>query len=209
MSNYEIRTFTNATLVEKEQVRTIFVDCFYDVVLHNFGTKDDVRELFADFLQYDAFLGLYDGDVLLGFLAYTTGTKRVIQMDIKKIRKKIGWLKGTILYKILVPDFQRSKELSDKTCFIEFIGTASDARGKGVATALVNYLEKMDRFESYILEVLDSNLTAKSLYEKLGFIETSRIKEKYGSKNGASYRITMELKKQRKRVLDLEEKNID
>lgn len=195
MSNYEIRTFANATLAEKEQVRTIFVDCFYDVVLHNFGTKDDARELFADFLQYDAFLGLYDDDVLLGFLAYTTGTKRVIQMDIKKIRKKVGWLKGTILYKILVPDFQRSKELADKTCFIEFIGTASGARGKGVATALVNYLEKMDRFESYILEVLDSNLTAKSLYEKLGFIEISKIKEKYGAKNGASYRVTMELKK--------------
>lgn len=195
MNNYEIKTFATATVAEKEQVRRIFVDCFYDVVLHNFGTKEVVSELFTDFLQYDTFLGLYENDVLLGFLTYTTGKKRVIQLDIKKMRKELGWLKGTILYKMISSEFQNSKELEDKTCFIEFIGTDITARGKGVATALINFVEDKPEFNHYILEVLDTNLNAKSLYEKLGFAETGRIKEQYGSKNGASYRITMEKSK--------------
>lgn len=60
--------------------------------------------------------------------------------------------------------------------------TAVESRGKGVATCLLNRLFDFgdaDGVETYFLEVRESNLPARKLYEKLSFTEIGIRKDYY------------------------------
>ena len=44
-----------------------------------------------------------------------------------------------------------------------------DFRNKGIGKILLDYIHKDTRYQKYILEVLSKNISAKKLYEKVGY----------------------------------------
>lgn len=62
------------------------------------------------------------------------------------------------------------------------IMTAQEARGKGVATTLINFFidfAKKEGFKKITIQVMGSNPAALKLYNKLGFVEEGRLKKEF------------------------------
>jgi len=67
---------------------------------------------------------------------------------------------------------------------LENIVVASESRGKGVGTRLIEELlsrAKQTNSKQLFLEVRDSNQAARSFYGKLGFVQTGRRKSYYSN----------------------------
>jgi ribosomal protein S18 acetylase RimI-like enzyme len=73
------------------------------------------------------------------------------------------------------------------------VATVPEARGKGIATEMMKFILNERSYDEYILEVADTNHTAKKIYEKLGFKEFERKKEKLAKIKGVNYRIFMKI----------------
>ncbi len=62
------------------------------------------------------------------------------------------------------------------------IMTAQEARGKGVATTLINFFidfAKKEGFKKITIQVMGSNPAVLKLYNKLGFVEEGRLKKEF------------------------------
>ncbi|MET3696649.1 acetyltransferase (GNAT) family protein [Bacillus oleivorans] len=58
---------------------------------------------------------------------------------------------------------------------IEFVGTASEFRGQGVASQIIEHIIETTPYNDYVIEeVADTNTSAMNLYNKLGFEEYKR-----------------------------------
>ncbi|QPS70875.1 GNAT family N-acetyltransferase [Lactococcus garvieae] len=115
-------------------------------------------------------------------------TPFIINSSAEKIMKKI--LKGTRYLlaeengKILgVLDYgQRNKSEFGSHVITFGVMTVQEARGKGVATALIQYLIREARTENYekiTINAMSSNPKALTLYEHLGFVREGELKKEY------------------------------
>jgi ribosomal protein S18 acetylase RimI-like enzyme len=82
-------------------------------------------------------------------------------------------------------------EIDDKTGSIEFVATNRKYQRMGIATEIMEYIFSLKLYEKYILEVADTNERAFNLYEKLGYKEVHRIKQRYAKSIGINYLVYM------------------
>jgi ribosomal protein S18 acetylase RimI-like enzyme len=78
---------------------------------------------------------------------------------------------------------------------VEFVATSKKYRGQGVASAIMKYLYTFSEYNEYILEAADTNIPAVKLYEKLGYREIYRKKQKFGKYIGINYLVYMKYSK--------------
>ena len=64
-------------------------------------------------------------------------------------------------------------ELPPASAEIDFLVTAPEARGQGLASQLFTYLKPCGKYRELHLDVLANNQNALRLYEKQGFVKTS------------------------------------
>jgi len=103
--------------------------------------------------------------------ACTDGTSP-IRFDRGICRKELGFLRGWIAYISLTKHLVNHKfpfEFNSTMGRIEDVATASAFRGKGMAYGLLNHIMESTPYKEYALEVIDDNIGAIKLYEKLGF----------------------------------------
>ena len=68
---------------------------------------------------------------------------------------------------------------------IEYIIVESSERRQGIATKMVEYIEKKYKYiQNITLEVRESNIGAIKFYESIGFRRVSIRKNYYGNENG-------------------------
>lgn len=68
---------------------------------------------------------------------------------------------------------------------IEYIIVESSERRQGIATKMVEYIEKKYKYiQNITLEVRESNIVAIKFYESIGFRRVSIRKNYYGNENG-------------------------
>ena len=70
---------------------------------------------------------------------------------------------------------------------IEFVGTAAEFRGQGVASQIFQHIFENTTYNNYIIkEVADTNTPAMNLYKKVGFEEYKRkpVPQKVAKKIG-------------------------
>lgn len=65
--------------------------------------------------------------------------------------------------------FQKPVIKGERELYIDVLATAGSARGKGVATTLLNYAFNLEEYDTYYIEVFSKNETAARLYKKVGF----------------------------------------
>jgi len=124
------------------------------------------------------FVAEYKGEISGAILLKYTGQIRPKEdMKIFPVMKKYGFFR-TI--KLIFGFYILIESIRPEECYIEFLATGSEFRGKGIATALIrhagNYAEK-GGFEEFTLYVASGN-PAQKLYERLGFKEQSSYKSR-------------------------------
>jgi ribosomal protein S18 acetylase RimI-like enzyme len=72
-----------------------------------------------------------------------------------------------------------------------YIDVTKNARGRGVATKLLEFAFSLPEYKECYIEVLSKNLTAKKLYEKCGFIVYKKKPFSFITLMGHGYPIKM------------------
>ena len=99
--------------------------------------------------------------------------------DRKVLVKYLGFIKGNILHYAVMITNKFPFEVDDKTGIIEILATHENHRCKGIGTALMKHIFDIHSFDTYVLEVVDTNESAIKMYEKIGFKEVMRKKSPF------------------------------
>ncbi|ACZ31771.1 GCN5-related N-acetyltransferase [Xylanimonas cellulosilytica DSM 15894] len=113
-----------------------------------------------------------DADVL-GLAACSHGSTRALRLDPRALRRGLGVVRGTFAFAVMRRTFHRPLPYPETTGYVECVATAPAARGRGVATALMEHLHGLP-YDEFVLEVTDVNDGARRLYERLGYRELRR-----------------------------------
>lgn len=175
----------------RQQVAEIFVDAYYQELAPLEKNKDKLIRAFGHAFQEEVFFVALEEDQPIGILACSHDAQRALRLEASHLRKHLGFIKGSLAYSFMKKDFHKALSYPPGTGYIECVGTKKEARGKGAATQLMAHLLNTLPYESYVLEVIDTNQTARGLYEKLGFVEVERIPVKHPKRMGFKEKIYM------------------
>lgn len=145
------------------------------------------------------FFAAIEADTVLGFAACTNNAVPSIKLVQHEFRRHLGFIKGTIAYRILKNEFEDKPypfKMQAGMGAVEFVATASQYRGRGVATQIIQYIHENTPFKTYVLEVADTNTNAVQLYEKLGYQVFKRVPEPHHKRSGFNFYLYMQYKKQ-------------
>lgn len=143
-----------------------------------FFSKDmkKIAAAFAHMFVLDQFYVAVSKGQVVGMAACTDGTSLSVKLDKKELRNHLGFFKGSMAGIFLKKEFETTLNYpSPGVGSIEFVGTAAEFRGQGVASQLIRYILEHTPYQVYeIKEVADTNIPAMKLYHKLGFDEYTR-----------------------------------
>ena len=114
---------------------------------------------------------------VVGLAACSHGSTRALRLDATALRRALGTVRGTFAYLAMRRSFHDPLPYPATTGYVECVATDPEARGRGVATALMAHIHGLP-FENFTLEVTDANDGARQLYERLGYRETRRRRSK-------------------------------
>ncbi len=175
MNNINIVKLSELDNEYKEMAVHLFVDSFYNMYTSLTKDKNVLQELFLYSLDFSlVYVAIYENSVA-GFMGIAHNIKRTMHFDKIKCIELFGKVKGIIVYKQLGYILEKPNVKNDKDVCIDYLATDSSYRGKGVATKLIEYACNKLGYDECYIEVLSSNITAKSLYEHTGFIEYKRL----------------------------------
>ncbi len=152
----------------RQQAVRLFINGFRHVF--SFAKEDsELEALFSEAFDYSMiYVCLYHNKVV-GVLALGTNKKRVFRFNLEKCRHIFGQQKGAMLYRMLRSMGETPAVMNDNELYIDYLTTDETLRGKGIASALLEFACRLPGYDECHLEVLSKNVTAKSLYDKVGF----------------------------------------
>lgn len=159
------------------QMSEIFADGFTQWLVFFSKDKRKIAKAFAHMFVLDQFYVAVADNKIAGMAACTDCRTLSVRLNKKDLRKHLGFFKGSIAGIVLKKEFESPFENPPlQTGSIEFVGTASGFRGKGVASQIISHIIKNTTYREYLIkEVADTNTPAMNLYKKLGFEEYKRI----------------------------------
>jgi ribosomal protein S18 acetylase RimI-like enzyme len=182
----------------KMKISQVFVDGFFQW-LHFFSKdKEKLIQAFCHMFNLEVFYVAVIDSEIAGIAACTDGKIPTVKLNSNQMKKHLGFFMGTIAYLILKREFETKKypfKIEKGMGMVEFVATSTKYRGKGVATAILNHIFASTPYTIYALEVADTNTNAINLYEKLGFIEFLRIKQKGSKRSGINHLVYMKYNK--------------
>ena len=160
----------------RQQMSEIFAEGFTQWLVYFSKDKHKIAKAFAHMFVLDQFYVAVAENKIAGMVACTDCRTLSVRLNKKDLRKHLGLFKGSIAAIVLKKEFERPFENPPlQTGSIEFVGTAPDFRGKGVASQIISYIIKNTAYQEYLIkEVADTNTPAMNLYKKLGFEEYKR-----------------------------------
>ncbi len=178
----------------RAQMSRLFVDGFYQWLHYIHKDKTKLANVFSHMFNLEFFhVAVIDGEIA-GMASCTDGKAPAVTLDRREFRKHLGFLRGSIVYRILksvIVDKKYPFEFDQGTGLVEYVATAEKHRGKGVASALLRHIADTAGYNTYILEVADTNAVAVRLYEKLGYTEFMRVRDKHSKRSGVNNYIYM------------------
>lgn len=159
-----------------------------------------IAAAFAHMFILDQFYVAVNNLQVVGMAACTDGKSPSVKLDTKELRKHLGFFKGSMAGIFLKKEFEADLDLppSPDAGSIEFVGTAAEFRGQGVASQLIHHILEHTAYQVYLIkEVADTNIPAMKLYHKLGFDEYKRrlIPAKQAKKIGINHMVSLKYTK--------------
>jgi ribosomal protein S18 acetylase RimI-like enzyme len=133
-------------------------------------SRERAVETLLDSIDWDAAFYAYRGERLVGVAGIFTRAQRFLGFRFPDLRRRFGLFRA--LFFQLILGFE-GRPAADEFR-IETLAVAAEARGQGIGTRLLNEAERHAREHGYAvlsLDVVDTNLRARQLYERLGFRE--------------------------------------
>jgi ribosomal protein S18 acetylase RimI-like enzyme len=181
------------------QMSGIFAEGFSQWLGYFSKDKNKIAKAFAHMFVLDQFYVAIVNDKVAGMTACTDGKTLSVRLNKKELRKHLGFFKGSMAGIFLKKEFEAPyKKFPPNTGSIEFVGTAQEFRGQGVASQIIQYIIENTPYDDYVIEeVADTNTPAMILYKKLGFEEykSKPIPEKIAKKNGINNLLSLKYMK--------------
>jgi ribosomal protein S18 acetylase RimI-like enzyme len=173
----DIRKVSEVDSGRHDMVLDIIIDAFYDIKFQHFSKDRDVlKKAYFGSIDTDYLHVAMMGGEIIGVISCTPKGVSVLKVDRKTMSRHLGFFKGNLAYFLRKIMSGVPFEIDGGTGNIEFLATVSHHRGQGVGSALMRYVMEHSGYESLILDVADSNLSAIRLYERLGFIKVGQKK---------------------------------
>ncbi|WP_409271584.1 GNAT family N-acetyltransferase [Neobacillus sp. SCS-31] len=176
--NYKL-TVVKADQVDfdvRKQMSEIFSEGFSQWLVFFSKDKNKIAKAFAHMFVLNQFYVAIANNKIVGMTACTDGADRSVRLNKKELRKHLGFFKGSMAAIFLKKEFEAPfEEFPPNTGSIEFVGTASEFRGQGVAFQIIKHIIENAPYNDFVIEeVADTNTSAMTLYYKLGFEEYKR-----------------------------------
>lgn len=179
------------TFDPRAQMSRVFVEGFYMWLKRFSKDKEKLAEVFAHVFSLEYFFAAVEGREIAAMTACTGGFSPIC-LNRREFARILGFFRGNITFFNLRRHMIRNSypfALGKKTGSIEFVATAQKFQNQGLGYELISYVMKENPYETYVLEVADTNAAAVRLYEKLGFKEMKRVKAP--KKSGVNFFIYM------------------
>jgi ribosomal protein S18 acetylase RimI-like enzyme len=170
----------------REKISALFVEAFEKDL--RFFSRDTVQlaRACAHMFALEYFYVALVHDELAGMAACVDIEHFCIRPDRAVLIQHLGLFKGISAYLVFKYYFNKYPKydtpLDAQTASLEFVAVAEKYRKQGVATALLRHLVTVPEYDSYMLEVADTNTAACALYAKIGFRELFRKPLRLGKK---------------------------
>ncbi|TDL57726.1 GNAT family N-acetyltransferase [Paenibacillus dendritiformis] len=152
-----------------EQAAHVFVHSYMDALTRVSSDPDVlIRLIRKSFIREQFYAALWN-DQVVGIMAYSTGGTRSQRFDKSELQRILGTWKGWLFYRSFAREFHAPHRLTNEECFLEAVATAPEHRGQGIATALLRHIIVQLPYRVFKLEVADTNVKARRLYERQGF----------------------------------------
>lgn len=160
----------------REEAAKLYTEEFSKKFEKLLGTPEEVTEILKDCINFNyAFTAISSKNELLGLVGFYHKRSSLMDVKLKKLIKKYGFLSG-LYKKIVISILFFKKRDNNKQLLMD--GIVVKLKGKGIGTALIRKLvefAKENNMNSIKLDVIDYN-PAKRLYNREGFIVTNHIK---------------------------------
>ncbi|MDF2588672.1 MAG: family N-acetyltransferase [Anaerocolumna sp.] len=190
MNQYEIKTYGQLSGIQKEETIDVFLEGFGHMMKFS-KDNHELKDLFATAFHPSYIYAYIENDKVLGIIGIASNTIRPIKLDLKLCVGIYGKFKGSIICKQMNAIFQSRIVKNNTDIYIDVLATTKNARGRGVATRLLEYTFSIPNYKECYIEVLSKNLNAKKLYEKIGFITYKKKPLSFASLMGFGYPIRM------------------
>lgn len=185
------KVYERSQLAQK-QIAEIVLDAYWEQISLLSTNRTKMIEAMQSGYNTEFFYIAYDGEDAVGIAACSPPGYRAVTVDSKHICSVLGEELGLIASEIMKGEFGVPLDFGPDSAYIEFVGTAKSAQGKGVASAITKAILETTSYKRLVLEVADTNIAAISLYTKFGFTEFERKAEENPEQTGIHYRIYME-----------------
>lgn len=156
----------------RAQAADIFYEAFQRKLLPLLGKPEPTRQLITACLDLNWVSGVLKDGQLLGLLGlHTPENSLYLKVKLHDSQKAFGQVRGLFNW-LVFNGFSQSSGCPSGHLRIAALAVAPAARGLGVGTLLLENLFDRARREGYQavrLEVVNTNLAARRLYERLGF----------------------------------------
>ena len=175
----------------RDEAANVFVDGYYNDLSFFSKDKEKLKNAFEPLICADVFYVAEMDGAIVGLLACSHNRQRAMSINNAILYKHLGLVRGNLAYYLLKKEFNTPLSFPDDTAYIECVATSENARGQGVCTALFQHVMQELPYREFRLEVVDTNLPAYRLYQKLGFTEFSRKQVKWSKLKGFHEKINM------------------
>ena len=147
-----------------------------DLFLEGFGhfltfSKDQElkKKLLFEIFDPALFKCYLEGEKVLGLLGLATNELRPLNFKKESCIKYFGKFKGRLISSQMNAIFQKPVVKQKDELYIDVLVTGSEARRKGIGSALLNHAFSLEGYSTFYVEVFSNNQPAIKLYEKNGF----------------------------------------
>ena len=165
---YEIMEYARLSIAQKNQAVDLFMEGFGHMMTFSRDEKLK-KELMLEIFHPTLFRCYVENGKVLGLLGIATDEIRPIDFRQDTCVRLFGRLKGAMISKQMNAIFQKPVVSFRDELYIDVLVTGSEARRKGVASALLNEVLGQKRYSVCYLHVVSNNEPAISFYRKHGF----------------------------------------
>lgn len=103
------------------------------------------------------------------------------------MRAIFGFIKGSIATNVLKALLEKPYQFDAEDGYIEYVTILEDYRRLGLTTGLLTFILHQNRYRHLMLDVTSDHKKAFELYQKLGFKEFKRVKQRFSKQAGFDY----------------------
>jgi ribosomal protein S18 acetylase RimI-like enzyme len=190
---YKIR---KANEDDKHQIAQTIAHSFEEEFSNLSKDIECIAKIFENVLDIARFIVAEQDGKIIGVTGYADCTGRAISPIKKDCRKHLGFFRGSIVYMVFYDEFVKPLTFPPSTGIIDVVGVLEEARGRGIAKAMLEKTVKNNpQYSEFVLNLKDNNISAFKAYEKFGFREYERVPYKWAKQAGFNAKVWMKYKR--------------